>query len=68
MMKRQYTTPQIEVITLQSCGLLAGSKTVNNLGGNGGFSFPGGGTGGGRAPLREDFDEEDLAELLDFDG
>lgn len=66
MMKRQYITPQIEVINIQSCGLLTGSKTVNNFGGNGGFSFPGGGTGGGRAPHREDFDEEDLTELLNI--
>ncbi len=62
-MNKTYITPRMEVMEMKMQGVLVGSSVTKITGGTG---YTGGGTGGGRAPFRDDFDEDDLAELLDF--
>ena len=58
-MNKTYMTPRMEVMEMKMQGVLVGSSVTKITGGTGY-------TGGGRAPFRDDFDEDDLAELLDF--
>ena len=61
-MKKRYMTPRMEAMEIKMQGVIAGSVT-----GVSGFDYIGGGTGGGRAPSQQEWEEE-LDELTNFDN
>ena len=60
-MKKNYQKPQIEVVTVNLCQPLAGSKTsIDSVESDGIFSGTiSGGSGGGRSRGADDWDDED---------
>ena len=52
MEKKAYKTPMMEVMNISVTGMIAQSDPANNVGGNAGFDYTGGGTEGGHANKR----------------
>ena len=62
-MKKTYTTPQMEVTKLQQLDIICISE-VRYVEGT--FHLQGGGASGGRAALRDDFEEEEEIDFTDI--
>ena len=56
-MKKEYTTPQMEVVEIQMAQMLCASK-VNSLGGNSGLGLGGGSNGAARSRESDEWDDE----------
>ena len=57
-MKKQYTTPQMEVVEIQTAQMLCASDPVTGVDGNGGWNWGGGSSSGGRGRESDDWDDE----------
>ena len=62
-MKKIYMTPRMEAMDMEMQGVIAGSSVT----GVDGFHYIGGGSGPGRAPSQQDWEEE-LDDLTNFDN